>query len=362
MPYPDPSKASVSDSLFSDAFLTEVAQAQRVSQSELAALKLALQNYKSKDIADKLGISEAAARKRLGEVYKKFKIKGRGPGKLAALESHLALLANQQRVPTAAPHKTPRSGVESVQYLADTQGLSSREILPPSSKRTLKESVEQLPTNPDFTTRYHWHDAPELDLFQGRHDDLKLLKRWVLSPATSHKLLAICGIGGIGKTYLALKLAQVTKGHFQQVIWLTAKGNQPPADFFTSLLPLLRPDKQTEKRPLNDSKGSQQLIKQILTKITTQRCLIIIDGFESFFQSRNRVLSFEATPRQQASLYQPGFEAYGDFLEALQRPTEATAKRPASCVILTSREKPREIAGRLAVASVGRCSASRKSP
>ena len=124
MPYPDPSKASVSDSLFSDAFLTEVAQAQRVSQSELTALKLALQNYKSKDIADKLGISEAAARKRLGEVYKKFKIKGRGPGKLAALESHLALLANQQLVPTAAPHKR-RVGAISGRYARAQQ---SRDI------------------------------------------------------------------------------------------------------------------------------------------------------------------------------------------------------------------------------------------
>ncbi len=74
---------------FSEEFLTKVAKDNRVSDGELAALKLALDQQKSKDIAKYLNISEAAARKRLGEVYKKFHIKGNGPGKLASLKQQL---------------------------------------------------------------------------------------------------------------------------------------------------------------------------------------------------------------------------------------------------------------------------------
>ncbi|MEO0769093.1 MAG: NB-ARC domain-containing protein, partial [Cyanobacteria bacterium J06649_4] len=405
-------RASFSEPLFSDSFLTEITQAQRVSKSELAALKLALQNYKSKDIADQLGISEAAARKRLGEVYKKFKIKGRGPGKLAALEEHLISMAAKQGEPigiisdavsdkvsdkisdkistqlsatsTLTTFGQPAAKVapsnEPANLLANKQALSSLELVS-LQKMTREDSVSPMPENPDFATRYHWHAAPHLNLFQGRRDDLKLLKRWMFSAATSYKLLALCGIGGIGKTYLALKLAKEVEGYFQQVIWLTAQANQPPVEFFQSLLQVLCSDEKTntakhktqtntgtniDTRRSGDLAASeeptatsstyktvQKLIQQVLVALNQQRCLVVIDGFEAFFRgAQAKTPTFEATPAQQASLYQKGFAAYGDFLEALQQSTTNTEKRLVSCVMLTSREKPRELAANTTISAL----------
>ncbi|NJM99236.1 MAG: hypothetical protein HC800_20720 [Phormidesmis sp. RL_2_1] len=100
---------------FSEEFLTKVAKDRRVSDGELAALRLALEKRKSKDIARHLNISEAAARKRLGEVYKKFEIKGSGPGKLAFLKEKLmasssSLSAKNQVIRSAMEPNCPLRG------------------------------------------------------------------------------------------------------------------------------------------------------------------------------------------------------------------------------------------------------------
>ena len=60
-----------------------------LSGSELEALKLALNGQTTSKIAQSLGISSDAVRKRLGEVYKKFGITGKGPGKLSKLQQRL---------------------------------------------------------------------------------------------------------------------------------------------------------------------------------------------------------------------------------------------------------------------------------
>ncbi|NER79430.1 MAG: NACHT domain-containing protein [Leptolyngbya sp. SIO1D8] len=73
----------------SDA-LSKIAAEYGLSDSEIEALTSALQGKTTTEIAEELNISPDAARKRLGEVYKKFNIFGKGPGKLSRLQ-HLLM-------------------------------------------------------------------------------------------------------------------------------------------------------------------------------------------------------------------------------------------------------------------------------
>jgi DNA-binding CsgD family transcriptional regulator len=60
-------------------FLKYIAKEHSVSNTELDVLSAALNGEPMNAIATRLGIRPEAARKRLGEVYKKFHIAGAGP-------------------------------------------------------------------------------------------------------------------------------------------------------------------------------------------------------------------------------------------------------------------------------------------
>ena len=368
----------------SEVILDRMARERRVSTGELAALKLALQKQKSKDIAKHLDISESAARKRLGEVYKKFDIKGRGPGKLASLEQKLIEQANDPTSPYAAVSR-------SVAPLFDDSFAAAASVSGATDSAIARSAK----------TIYHWGEAPKVGLFQGRGNDIRVLSDWISLPASSPKLLAICGIGGIGKTCLSLKLAEAVGQDFQQVVWLQVKKDQPPEDFLRSLLITLQANASSKialrrsnrsyssvlgqrSKETSDSASAEldrlglessalkgqhvpvesvaRLIQQIVLHLSQQRCLVILDGFERVFKAGaegastasegKRAPTFNVSRQQQASAYKPGFEAYGELLEAIKdsarfHPSEQTLKSSqqerSSCLLLTSREKPREL-------------------
>jgi tetratricopeptide (TPR) repeat protein len=70
-------------------FLHSITKRLGVSDNELEALQEALKGNNVEAIAEQLDVTREAIQKRLGEVYKKFQIEGRGPGKLTRLQQQL---------------------------------------------------------------------------------------------------------------------------------------------------------------------------------------------------------------------------------------------------------------------------------
>jgi hypothetical protein len=60
-------------------------------------------------------------------------------------------------------------------------------------------------------------EAPDTMDFVGRADDLAVLLRWVLDEHC--RVVAVLGIGGVGKTNLAARLAQDVAPSFERVYW-----------------------------------------------------------------------------------------------------------------------------------------------
>ncbi len=369
----------------SEEFLTRIAKDKKVSDGELAALKLALRRSKSKDIAEQLNISQAAARKRLGEVYRKFGIKGRGPGKLASLEKTL-----EAELQEWAGQALKGSG-----DIAFPSTITPTAATLPSSgdiwHRMQLEEVPLVQTIPvtESATTYYWNNAPALEAFEGRNHPLTVLKSWLNKPSTTPKLLAICGIGGTGKTYLAHKLAQDVGDDFEKVVWLNVKdgmqAGRSPEHLLRSLkntllapaptaIPLRRLNRATKPASSTDStihavkESIEQVIERLAAVIAQHRYLIVFDGFEVAFKSwgdmsqdmpsqdfpspgssrdakgkPNRAPTFHVNRRQQASLYKEEFSAYRKLLSAVKQTANGSKLSQTSCVVLTSREKPKEV-------------------
>ncbi|MGJ3245536.1 MAG: BTAD domain-containing putative transcriptional regulator [Elainellaceae cyanobacterium] len=162
---------------------------------------------------------------------------------------------------------------------------------------------------------YHdWGDAIDVSVFYGCDTERSILHQWIVHNGC--RLVLLLGIGGIGKTALAVKLAQDVQAEFECVIWRSLR-NAPPLETLLADLVLF----------LSNQQDTTADVERFIHWLRMRRCLVVLDNLETIFQAGDR-----------AGQYRPNYEAYGELFRALGE------LQHQSCVILTSREKPAEIA------------------
>jgi hypothetical protein len=169
------------------------------------------------------------------------------------------------------------------------------------------------------TPQQDWGEAIDVKIFYGRNQELRSLQQWIVDDQC--RIVALLGMGGIGKTALSVKIAEQVQEHFQYIIWRSLLHAPQVEDIVEQLLHFFAP------QPMNAAKDTHEKILQLLEYLRTFRCLIVLDGFEAILDKGDR--SF---------MYTEGYEGYA---ELIQRVGESPHQ---SCLILTSREKPNEIA------------------
>lgn len=187
--------------------------------------------------------------------------------------------------------------------------------------------------SPTMLPRGNWSDVPEIRNFFGRSDELSLLHTWLLSDRV--RLIGVLGMagigktslsaglggGGIGKTNLSLQVVREVQSAFDVVVWRRLLNAPSAMEVIADIAQRLTAGRS---RPYSDIRRTP--IDDLLGLLSDSRALIVLDNYESLLLGG-----------EDAGRYRPGYEDYGELLERV------ATSRHASCVVVTSRETPREL-------------------
>jgi WD40 repeat protein/transcriptional regulator with XRE-family HTH domain len=163
--------------------------------------------------------------------------------------------------------------------------------------------------------------------FYGRHDETTTLTQWVLDDCC--QVLSVLGLGGIGKTTLVQKVIAQFQSKFEIVIWRSLRQSPPLEELLSAILKSIFPEPDIT---LPDS--TSEMIVNLLQCLRNMRCLIVLDDMESIFVGSDT----KEGVHLRAGYCRQGYEDYGELIRQLGESAHQ------SCLLLTSREKPKEIA------------------
>jgi WD40 repeat protein/transcriptional regulator with XRE-family HTH domain len=198
-------------------------------------------------------------------------------------------------------------------------GLLAAHTLPSSASTGAAQKPATEPLGTPRDRAQDWGEAPDTLSFVGRVEELAMLGRWVLDERC--RLVALLGMGGIGKTSLAARLAQTAAPDFERVYWRSVRDAPPASEWLAGAIGFAS-DQQRVPPP-----SESQRITALLQLLRNRRCLLVLDNSEVLFE-----------PGQREGRYRTGMDGYGRVLHAIG---EASHQ---SCLVLTSREAPPELA------------------
>jgi WD40 repeat protein len=201
-----------------------------------------------------------------------------------------------------------------------------------SEPRAIVDLISQPSHPPVRPVQIDWGEAIAVEVFYGREPELHSLERWIVRDRC--RLVGVFGVGGIGKTSLSARLAHWIAGHsgvrepdstgveFEFIIWRSLRNAPPLHALLTDLIQVLS---RREDTCLPATVEEQ--ISRLMYYLQRHRCLLILDNGETLLQSGNC-----------AGQYRLGYENYADVFKRIGETLHQ------SCLLLTSREKPKEIA------------------
>jgi WD40 repeat protein len=181
------------------------------------------------------------------------------------------------------------------------------------------QKSEKEPAIRKNLVREDWGEAVATGIFYGRETERQTLENWILTDGC--RLVAVLGMGGIGKTSLTLNLAQSLKNDFDFIFWRSLRNEPEVEEILTECISFLSDQEQIE---LPDSLNGK--LNVLLNYLKKKRCLLILDNIETILQMGGR-----------AGRYRAGYEGYGRLFGRIGETSHS------GCLILTSREKLREL-------------------
>lgn len=150
-----------------------------------------------------------------------------------------------------------------------------------------------------------WGTAVDISAFYGRNEELTQLKSYILHDGC--RLVAVVGMGGVGKTTFVTQLAQQIQDQFDYVFWRSVPTIPSFDDMITDMLSLISHHKEIKPD-----------INRLIHYLRTHQCLIILDNLDTILDTGNT--------------------EYNNFLRIIAETNHQ------SCVIFTSLEQPIEVA------------------
>ena len=203
--------------------------------------------------------------------------------------------------------------------------LTSSDAQPPTAPPLADSLSPLLPTRDDQiepsarSQRVEWGDALAVPALYGREWELPLLSDWIVTERC--RVVSVLGLGGIGKSSLAVTLMHHVAPHFDVVIWRSLR-DIPTCDvLLDDMLHVLAAS------AVGDSLISfDQRLSLLLEYMRRLRVLLVLDNVESVLGEG-----------EQIGQVHPVFVGFERFLRQI------ASTQHQSCLLLTSRDKPDEL-------------------
>src|SRR5215217_6479010 len=101
-------------------------------------------------------------------------------------------------------------------------------------------------TAPRTPRRQSWGESPDAVSFVGRARERAVLRQWVIDERS--RLVAVLGLGGIGKSLLTTRLAHDVAPSFERVFWRSLRDAPTPGEWLAEAIGFLAPDAPSPPR------------------------------------------------------------------------------------------------------------------
>jgi transcriptional regulator with XRE-family HTH domain len=139
-------------------------------------------------------------------------------------------------------------------------------------------------------------EALDTSHFTGREVEVAELSQWIVQERC--RLVSVLGIGGIGKSMLASYLGRRLAPQFEAVLWRSVRDAPACSELVADCLTFF-----SETPPTTFPTSLEQRITQLLARLQSSRCLLVLDNLETLLASRDP-----------AGGYLPGYEGYGRLI------------------------------------------------
>jgi hypothetical protein len=177
------------------------------------------------------------------------------------------------------------------------------------------EEIVERQTAAIERVKQDWDETIDITPFYGRSAELQQLEQWIVRDRC--RLILLSGIGGIGKTTLAVKLATHLESEFQFILRRSLRQELTSASLIDDCITFFGDPPET---PPADPLG------YLLDVLRNHRCLLILDDGEAILRSG-----------QLAGQYCDGHGEYGEFLQRWGQ------EHHQGCLLFITREKPRDV-------------------
>ncbi len=200
-------------------------------------------------------------------------------------------------------------------------GLMQYENEEPQERKSKNGDVEKLILN-HSSAPYHidWGEALHVRQLYGRDHESAILEKWIVDDQCN--VVAILGAGGVGKTALTAALTEQLQDKFDYVFWRSLQNASSLETFLQKCILFLSNNELVEF-----PNGVEDKIFLLIEYLRKYRCLLILDNLETILQIGD-----------ETGDWLNGYEGYGWLIKRLGE------VQHESCLLITSREKPKEVA------------------
>ncbi|MEM9213315.1 MAG: BTAD domain-containing putative transcriptional regulator [Cyanobacteria bacterium P01_F01_bin.150] len=178
----------------------------------------------------------------------------------------------------------------------------------------LQPAITKPIDTPKNNVQIDWGESPDIQFFCGRSQESAQLRQWIQQDRC--RLITVFGMGGMGKTSLAAKVIHELQADFDFIIWRSLRNAPPLNALLDDLVPFI-----------SNQQEDTCSINRLVHWLRQSRCLVVLDNMETLYKRGER-----------AGQYREGYENYSELVSV------AGQTNHQSCLLLTSREKPAEVA------------------